>query len=90
MTKQQQQHQQQHGEEFFAYIRHACELMLSEPGGRMLSVGLHNRIIGHPGRASGLAKLLDWVAEQPGIWTCRRLDIARHWHAAHPPVSARR
>lgn len=72
------------GEEFFAYIRHACELMLSEPGGRMLSVGLHNRIIGHPGRASGLAKLLDWVAGQPGIWVCRRLDIARHWAAEHP------
>jgi peptidoglycan/xylan/chitin deacetylase (PgdA/CDA1 family) len=73
------------GEEFTAYIRHACELMLTEPGGRMLSVGLHNRIIGHAGRASGLAKLLDWVASQPGIWVCRRLDIARHWAAEHPP-----
>lgn len=73
------------GEEFFRYIQGAVELMLSEPGGRMLSVGLHNRIIAHPGRAAGLAKLLDWVATQPGVWVCRRADIARHWVAEHPP-----
>ncbi|MEI6159033.1 MAG: polysaccharide deacetylase family protein [Roseococcus sp.] len=72
------------GEEFFHYIKGAAELMLSEPGGRMLSVGLHNRIIGHPGRAAGLAKLLDWVGTQPGVWVCRRADIARHWMANHP------
>ncbi|MDB5379919.1 MAG: chitin deacetylase [Rubritepida sp.] len=73
------------GEEFFAYIKHAVELMVTEPGGRMLSVGLHNRIIGHPGRAAGLAKLLDWVKTQPLVWVCRREDIARHWIAHHPP-----
>lgn len=73
------------GEEFFRYIQGAVELMLSEPGGRMLSVGLHNRIIAHPGRAVGLAKLLDWVATQPEVWVCRRADIARHWMAEHPP-----
>ncbi len=72
------------GEEFFAYIRGAVELMLSEPGGRMLSVGLHNRIIGHPGRAAGLAKLLDWLRTQPDVWVCRRADIARHWADQHP------
>jgi len=73
------------GEEFFAYIKHAVELMVTEPGGRMLSVGLHNRIIGHPGRAAGLAKLLDWVKTQPQVWVCRREDIARHWIANHQP-----
>jgi allantoinase len=73
------------GEEFFHYIKGAVELMLGEPGGRMLSVGLHNRIIAHPGRAAGLAKLLDWVATQPGVWVCRRAEIARHWMAEHPP-----
>jgi hypothetical protein len=51
----------------------------------MLSVGLHNRIIGQPGRAIGLARLLDWVARQPGVWVCRRADIARHWLREHPP-----
>jgi peptidoglycan/xylan/chitin deacetylase (PgdA/CDA1 family) len=74
------------GEEFFAYIRQAVELMLSEPGGRMLSVGLHPRIIGQPGRAAGLARLLDWVKTQPQVWACRRIDIARHWIKEHPPA----
>jgi peptidoglycan/xylan/chitin deacetylase (PgdA/CDA1 family) len=73
------------GEEFFLYIKGAVEMLLSEPGGRMLSVGLHNRIIGQPGRAIGLARLLDWVARQPGVWVCRREDIARHWLREHPP-----
>jgi peptidoglycan/xylan/chitin deacetylase (PgdA/CDA1 family) len=73
------------GEEFFAYIRGAVEMLLAEPGGRMLSVGLHNRIIGQPGRAIGLARLLDWAMRAPGVWVCRREDIARHWVAEHPP-----
>ncbi|TCI00849.1 chitin deacetylase [Roseococcus sp. SYP-B2431] len=73
------------GEEFFQYIKGALELMQAEPGGRMLSVGLHNRIIGYPGRAAGLAKLLDWVKTQPQIWVCRREDIARHWIEKHHP-----
>ncbi|MBS7810865.1 polysaccharide deacetylase family protein [Roseococcus pinisoli] len=73
------------GEEFFQYIKGAVELMLAEPGGRMLSVGLHNRIIGHPGRAAGLAKLLDWLKTQPQVWVCRREEIARHWIAHHQP-----
>nr|MCU0889398.1 hypothetical protein [Rubritepida sp.] len=73
------------GEEFFETIRGAIAMLLSEPGGRMLSVGLHNRIMGQPARAAGLARLLDWVAAQPGIWVCRRGDIARHWIATHPP-----
>ncbi|WP_191084003.1 polysaccharide deacetylase family protein [Roseococcus microcysteis] len=73
------------GLEFFEYIKGAVEMMLSEPGGRMLSVGLHNRIIGHAGRAAGLARLLDWVATRPEIWVCRRADIAHHWVAEHAP-----
>lgn len=73
------------GLEFFEYIKGAVEMMLSEPGGRMLSVGLHNRIIGHAGRAAGLARLLDWLTTRPEIWVCRRADIAHHWVAEHPP-----
>jgi peptidoglycan/xylan/chitin deacetylase (PgdA/CDA1 family) len=73
------------GDEFFHYIKGAVELMLTEPGGRMLSVGLHNRIIGHAGRAAGLAKLLDWLLTQKQVWVCRREDIARHWIANHQP-----
>ena len=50
----------------------------------MLSFGLHNRIIGHPGRALGLARVLDWLAAQPRVWITRRIDIARHWKQVHP------
>jgi allantoinase len=50
----------------------------------MMSLGLHMRIIGHPSRAAGLERVLDYVMSQPGVWVCRRLDIARHWMAVHP------
>ena len=61
------------------------------PGGRlaqpkMLSIGLHMRIIGHPARAAGLERLLDHVGRFPGVWVTRRIDIARHWAANHPPA----
>ena len=51
------------GDEYFAYLRNAIECVVAEDPPRMLSVGLHTRIIGHPGRAAGLAKLLDWIGE---------------------------
>jgi hypothetical protein len=54
----------------------------------MMSVGLHARISGRPGRARALARFLDYVAGHPDIWICRRLDIARHWIAQHPPPAA--
>jgi allantoinase len=50
----------------------------------MMSVGLHLRLIGHPGRAAGLARFLDYVAKHRDVWVCRRLDIAKHWYATHP------
>ena len=52
---------------------------------KMMSVGLHTRVIGHPGRAAGLARLLDYVASFDDVWICKRIEIARHWHATHPP-----
>jgi hypothetical protein len=73
------------GTEYFDYMRDAIECVLREEPPRMLSFGLHNRIIAHPGRAAGLAKLLDWVSTQPQVWVCRRGDIARHWIANHAP-----
>jgi hypothetical protein len=50
----------------------------------MMSIGLHMRITGHPSRAAGLARILDYVMRYPGVWICRRIDIARHWIATHP------
>jgi peptidoglycan/xylan/chitin deacetylase (PgdA/CDA1 family) len=72
------------GDEYFTYMRNAVECVVREDPPRMLSFGLHNRIIGHPGRAAGLAKLLDWLAARPDVWIARRIDIARHWKAVHP------
>ena len=60
------------------------QCVLEEDPPRMLSFGLHDRIIGHPGRALGLARLLDWLAGQPRVWITRRADIARHWRKEHP------
>ena len=52
---------------------------------KMMSVGLHCRIIGKPGRAAGLERFLKYASEQEGVWFARRLDIARHWRENHPP-----
>ena len=73
-------------DQWFAFVRDAFDLLLRE-GARhpkMMSVGLHMRMIGHPARAAGLERLLDYVAKQDGVWITRRLDIARHWIATHP------
>jgi allantoinase len=51
----------------------------------MMSVGLHMRLIGHPARAVGHERLLDYVAKLDGVWITRRIGIANHWIATHPP-----
>jgi hypothetical protein len=50
----------------------------------MMSLGLHLRLIGHPSRAAGLERALDYMAQHHGVWFTRRLDIAKHWVATHP------
>ena len=72
------------GSDYADYIRNAVECVLEEDPPRMLSFGLHNRIIAHPGRAWGLAKVLDWLAAHPKVWVTRRADIAAHWRKVHP------
>jgi len=57
---------------------------------KMMSVGLHARLVGHPARAAGLARFLDHVARHRDAWVGRRIDIARHWLARHPPEGASR
>ncbi len=49
----------------------------------MMSIGLHCRLAGRPGRAAGLARFLDHIATFDGVWVASRLDIARHWHKEH-------
>jgi peptidoglycan/xylan/chitin deacetylase (PgdA/CDA1 family) len=74
-------------EQFFQFLRDAFDLLYAEgkQTPKMMSVGLHLRIAGHPGRAAGLQRFLDHVSRHDGVWVCRRGDIARHWHQHHQP-----
>jgi allantoinase len=78
------------GTQFFDYLRDAFDTLYREgnPGGlnapKMLSIGLHARIIGRPGRIAALERFLDYVQAHDHVWVCRRVDIARHWIATHP------
>jgi peptidoglycan/xylan/chitin deacetylase (PgdA/CDA1 family) len=73
-------------DQWFAFIRDAFDMLYAEGAKqpKMMSVGLHMRLIGHPARAVGLQRLLDHVARHKDVWITRRLDIARHWIATHP------
>ena len=74
------------GDQFFAYLRDAFDVLYEEGAEtpRMMSVGLHCRLVGRPGRAASLARFLDHVCNHDRVWVCRRIDIARHWHEHHP------
>ena len=74
-------------DDFFTYLKDAFDLLYAEgaTAPKMMSVGLHLRIAGHPGRAVGVQRFLDHVAAHPSVWVCRRGDIARHWISVHPP-----
>lgn len=76
------------GDQFERYLRDSFDMLLAEgragrPG--MLSVGLHCRLVGRPGRAAALARFLDHVAGTGDAWVTTRLAIAEHWRATHPP-----
>ena len=79
-------------EEFFRYLRDSFE-MLYQDGldgrPRMMSVGLHGRLSGRPGRTIGLIRFLDHVAQRDRVWVATRADIARHWRRLHPPSATR-
>ena len=81
------------GTQFFDYLRDAFDTLYREgdPAGldapKMLSVGLHARLVGRPGRIASLERFLDYVLEHERVWVCRRIDIARHWISMHPPRS---
>jgi len=82
-----------HGDDFFTYLRDAFDVLYAEgdPQGanapKMLSIGMHCRLLGRPGRMRSLQKFLDYVQGHPQVWICRRLDIARHWRQVHPFVA---
>jgi len=71
------------GQQFFDYLMDSFDTLHDE-GGRMMSVGLHCRLAGRPGRAAALARFLDYVAAQGDAWIATRVAIARHWRDRHP------
>ena len=79
------------GDQFFAYLRDGFDLLYAEGRERpkMMSVGLHCRLVGRPGRAAALARFLDHVMDHERVWVARRIEIARHWHAHHHPGDGR-
>lgn len=75
------------GGQFFDYLKDAFDVLYAEGDqGRpaMMSVGLHCRLIGRPGKLAGLKRFLDYIANFDGVWCPRRIDIAHHWAATHP------
>ena len=78
------------GEHFYTYLRDAFDALYAEgdPAGvdrpKMMSIGMHCRLLGKPGRIASLQRFLDHMQSRPQVWVCRRIDIARHWKAVHP------
>ena len=78
------------GDDFFTYLRDSFDVLYAEgdPAGlnrpKMLSIGMHCRLLGRPGRIRALQRFLDHVQQHEHVWICRRIDIARHWKQIHP------
>jgi peptidoglycan/xylan/chitin deacetylase (PgdA/CDA1 family) len=75
-----------HGEPFFEYLRDSFDVLYAEgaESPKMMSIGMHCRLLGRPGRLRALQKFLDHIEAHDHVWVCRRLDIARHWKTVHP------
>jgi allantoinase len=77
-------------QDFFVYLRDSFDALYAEgdPGGldrpKMMSIGMHCRLLGRPGRIIGLQRFLDHVQQRDRVWICRRIDIARHWKQTYP------
>ncbi|MBW0159094.1 allantoinase PuuE [Sedimentimonas flavescens] len=77
------------GEQFFTYLKDTFDTLYAEGlagQAKMFSVGLHNRLIGRPGKVAGLKRFLDYARGHEGVWFATRGQIAAHWAATHPPV----
>ena len=77
-------------DDFFIYLRDSFDALYAEgdPGGlncpKMMSIGMHCRLLGRPGRITALQKFLDHIEKRDHVWVCRRVEIAQHWQATHP------
>jgi len=75
-----------HGDPFFAYLRDAFDVHYAEGEERpsIMSIGMHCRLLGRPGRFLALQRFLDYIGQHERVWVARRIDIARHWKRTHP------
>lgn len=76
------------GDQFFNYLKDSFDALYAEGengSAKMMSIGLHCRLIGRPGRVMALRRFMDYAKSQGDVWFARRVDIARHWSKAHPP-----
>jgi len=75
-----------HADPFFEYLRDSFDALYAEgnEAPKMMSIGMHCRLLGRPGRIVALQKFLDHIARHDRVWVCRRIDIARHWKQVHP------
>lgn len=80
------------GDQFFAYLKDSFDTLYAEgaTAPKMMSIGLHCRLVGRPGRAAALARFLDYVKGHEAVWVATRLDIAKHWIRHHPPAGGYR
>ncbi|MFL5207118.1 MAG: allantoinase PuuE, partial [Microvirga sp.] len=76
------------GDQFFAYLKDSFDTLYTEgeTSPKMMSVGLHCRLAGRPGRAAALARFLDYIGSHENVWVARRIDIAHHWIRHHHPA----
>jgi putative urate catabolism protein len=74
------------GDQFFTYLKDSFDVLYreGERAPKMMSVGLHCRLVGRPGRAAALERFLDYALGHERVWVCRRVDLARHWTSTHP------
>ncbi|KEA62205.1 Uricase (urate oxidase) [Marinobacterium lacunae] len=74
------------GEQFYQYLKDSFDTLYEEgaEAPKMMSIGLHCRLVGRPGRIAALARFIEYASSHDKVWFCRRIDIARHWHEHHP------
>ncbi len=81
------------GDQFFTYLRDTFDALYAEGAqgrAKMMSVGLHCRLVGRPGRIEALKRFINYIQGFEGVWTPRRIEIADHWRVTHPPVARMR
>ncbi len=81
------------GAQFYQYLKDTFDTLYAEGADgapKMMSVGLHCRLIGRPGKLAGLKRFIEYIQSHEGVWCPRRIDIARHWANTHPPHGAER